>query len=168
METFEALYARRSVRNYKSDPVPRADLEKILDVGRLAASGRNDQPWVFMAIDDVELKAKIAAETAYGRFIAQGGACIAIFSERGARFSVEDCSAACQNIMLAATALGYGSCWVNAHNTTHNAPVEAILKCPTDYELVILLALGVPEDTLPARAQKKPLSEVLRFNAQWE
>ena len=64
MDALEAIRKRRSVRKYTGDSIPRGDLEKIVDAGRLAASGSNRQPWDFIVVTDRAMidKLKVAAE----------------------------------------------------------------------------------------------------------
>jgi nitroreductase len=163
MDIFDAIAKRRSVRKYKGGAIPRATLEKLIQAGAMAPSGCNQQGWVFVAVDDPAIREQIAKMAGNGRFIAQAGACIAIFCDRQSLCIVEDCSAATENIMLAATAEGLGTCWVNSHGLGHAAGVEKLLGCPPTHELVVLMAVGVPDGKTPA-PQKKALSEVLRWN----
>jgi nitroreductase len=76
---------------------------------------------------------------------------------------VEDSSAAVENILLAATAEGLGSCWVASYRNEHSEPVGRLLGCPASHELVALVAVGVP-DGEPPKPDKKRLEEVLRWN----
>lgn len=160
---YELMAKRRSVRRYKKERVPRETLAKLVDAGIKAPTGCNQQGWVFVAVDDPEIKAEVAKLTRYGRFIADAGACIAIFCDRNTLCLVEDCAAATQNIMLAAVAEGLGTCWVNSHGLPHAAGVEKLLGCPPSHKLVVLMAVGVPEE-IPASPEKKPLADVLRWN----
>ncbi len=86
-------------------------LETIVDCGRLAATARNEQPWEFIVIIDKELKKSVADQTDNGRFISEAGACIAVVC-KDTKYYIEDGSAATQNMLVAAAALGLGSCWV--------------------------------------------------------
>ncbi len=163
MDLYALMARRRSVRRYKKEPVPRETLERLVDAATKAPSGCNQQGWVFVVADDPAVKAQIAKLARYGRFIADAGACIAIFCGKETLCLVEDCAAAAQNIMLAAVAEGLGTCWVNSHGLPHSAGVEKLLGCPPTHELAVLLAVGVPEE-IPASPHKKPLEEVLRWN----
>lgn len=163
MELYGLMGKRRSVRKYSKDPVPRETLQKLIDAGIKAPTGCNHQGWVFVAVDDAAVKAKVAKLARYGRFIADAGACIAIFCDREAPCVVEDCSAATENIMLAAVNEGLGTCWIHSHGQSHAAAVEKLLGCPATHELVVLMAVGVPEE-VPASPEKKSLTEVLRWN----
>ena len=109
MDALEAIRKRRSVRDFTGDPVPREDLEKIVDAGRMAATGFNRQPWEFIVITNPEMidKLKVAAQ-----WMENAGAVIAVTLDPTTKYWLEDGSAAVENMLIASTALGYGSCWL--------------------------------------------------------
>ncbi len=149
------------MRKYLPREVPSDLLVELVDCARLAPSGWNKQPWTFVVVTDRALLASIAATAVYGRFIAEAAACVAIFcAESGTK--LEDASAAAENLMVAAASRGLGSCWVNSYRKEHSAAVEALLGCPPETELVVLVSLGYPDDS--SRRDKKSLAEVLRWN----
>jgi nitroreductase len=161
VDAIECLKTRRSIRAYEPTAVPRAIVEDIVDCGRLAASAINIQPWLFVAVDDEELRRRIAEATDYGKFIEQSPVCIVVFC-RNVKYFVEDGSAATQNILNAARAHGLGSCWVAGHQKAYGGTIRTLLGVPDDYLLVSIVALGHgAEDRNP---DKRPLSEVLRWN----
>lgn len=158
MEALEAIRRRRSVRNYTGDPIPRGDLEKIVDAARLAPSGYNRQPWEFIAVTDhsVIYKLKIAAH-----WMEYAGAIIAVVMETSSKFWLEDGSAAIENILIASTALGYGSCWLQGSTEPREEELKEILGIPDDKKLLTLIPIGVPSEW-PTK-EKKSLSEVLHW-----
>jgi nitroreductase len=161
VDAIECLKTRRSIRAYEPTAVPRAIVEDIVDCGRLAASAINIQPWLFVAVDDEELRRRIAEATDYGKFIEQSPVCIVVFC-RNVKYFVEDGSAATQNILNAARAHGLGSCWVAGHQKAYGGTIRTLLGLPDDYALVSIVALGhAAEERNP---DKRPLSEVLRWN----
>ena len=109
METLEAIQKRRSVRQFTGEIIPREHLEKIVDAGRLAATGSNRQPWDFIVVTD---QAMIEQLTVVGKWMRKAGAIIVVVLDPYSRWWLEDGSAAIQNMLIASTALGYGSCWV--------------------------------------------------------
>lgn len=161
MDALEALKGRRSIRLYKDKPVPRKTIEEIVDTARLAPSANNFQPWEFIVVTDRDMKAKIADLTDYGKFIAQSGACIVVFSKNVKRY-LEDGSAATENILIAAHALGLGACWVAGSNKAYAEPLREVLGVPLGYKLVALVAVGYPAEK-PAPHGKRSLSEVLHW-----
>lgn len=156
-----ALKERRSIRKYENRPIPREVLEDIIDCGRLAASANNLQPWEFVVVTDREKLQKIGQLATYGRFIANAGACVAVFGKKDAKYLVEDCSAATQNIMVAARAHGVGSCWVAGHGKEYAKDIAKLLAVPGEYSLVSLIALGYPAEE-PTRS-KRSLEEVIHW-----
>ncbi len=160
-ELLQVIKKRRSIRKYEDREIPKEILEDLVDCGRLAPTGYNAQPWVFVVVTDKELKAQIAQLATYGRFIKEAGACIAVFCRKDAITPLEDACAATENIIIAACAYGLGTCWVNSYRKAHSKAVEALLGCPQDMELATLLAVGYPAEH-PTRP-KKALSEVLRW-----
>ena len=158
MDALEAIRKRRSIRKYTGDPVPREDLEKIVDAGRLAASGHNKQPWDFIVVTEREMieKLKVAA-----RWMEKAGAIIAVVLDPSSRWWLEDGSAAVENMLIASTALGYGSCWVEGNTMPHEEEFKALLGVPEEKRLLILVPIGVPEKW--PTPKKKPLEQVLHW-----
>jgi nitroreductase len=109
VDTLEAIRKRRSIRRYTDAAIPKADLETIVDAGRLAATGSNRQPWDFVVVTDLTViqQFKVA-----GAWIGTAGAVIVVVMDPVSRWWIEDGAAAIENMLLASTALGYGACWV--------------------------------------------------------
>lgn len=162
MEALVALKERRSVRRYERREVPRDLVEEIIDCGRLAATANNRQPWLFVAVSNEETRRRIAALTDYGKFISEAPVCIAVFCRRKEKYYLEDGSAATQNMLVAATALGLGSCWVAGDKKGYAEGVRLLLGVPEEYTLVSLVAVGYPADA-GGRTGKRSLAEVMRW-----
>ncbi len=161
MDLFEAINNRASVREFQPNPVPRELLQQLADAGRRAPTARNLQPCEFVVIIDSSMRAKIAEITDYGKFIAQAPACIAVYS-RDTKYYLEDGCVAAENILLAATALRLGSCWVAGDKKPYVDKISALLQVPSQYKLIALLAVGYPKAVVPPKA-RRPLSEVLHW-----
>ncbi|MCX7765803.1 MAG: nitroreductase family protein [Candidatus Sumerlaeia bacterium] len=161
MEALETIRQRRSVRKFKSTPVAKELIEQLIDAGRLAPTARNDQPWEFIVITNSETRKQIAALTDYGKFIAEAPVCIAIFC-KPTKYYLEDGSAATENILLSATALGLGSCWVAGDKKPYCSKIAELLKVPPDYKLVSLIAVGYSATTCSA-PPKRSLTEVIHW-----
>ncbi len=161
MDAIEALRSRRSVRAYAPDQaVEPAQIEIIVDCGRLAATARNVQPWEFIVVTNRPTLERIAAIAAHGKFIAGAAACIAVVCEAG-RYYLEDGSAATQNMLTAAWALGLGACWVAGDKKDYADELRALLGAPETHKLVSLVSLGHPA-SVPTPA-KRPLKDVLHW-----
>lgn len=158
MEALEAIKKRRSVREYTGETIPREDLEKIVDAGRLAPSGHNTQPWDFIVVTEKRMieKLQIAA-----RWMENAGAIIAVVLDPTSRWWLEDGAAAVENMLIASTALGYGSCWLEGYTLPREDEFKFLLGVPEDKRLLTLIPIGVPI-SWPTQ-EKKPLEEVLHW-----
>jgi len=161
MDAIEALRGRRSVRAYRSQPVERQLLETIVDCGRLAPSAINVQPWEFVVVTESSLLRRLAATTDHGPFIADAGACIVVLC-KDTKYYLEDGSAATVNMLVAAHALGLGTCWVAGDKKAYADTVREMVDAPPGYRLVSLIAVGHPAAT--PKPEKRPLSAVLHWD----
>ena len=171
MNALEVMQNRSSYRGkYKDVPVPRSDLIKIMEAGLAAPSGCNQQTTSLIAVDDADLLEKLrkvidppVAETAPAII------CVLtqeIIAYRGRCFNVQDYSAAIENMLLAAVALGYESCWYEGQITDADAigrKMADILGVPADYALICFLPVGVAAQPV-TYAEKKPFAERAWFN----
>lgn len=161
MDALEAIRRRRSVRRFKPDPIPKELVEQLVDAGRWAPSGMNTQPWEFVAVTNPETRRKIADITDYGKFIAQAPLCLAVFC-KDTKYYLEDGCAAVENILIAATALGLGSCWVAGDKKRYVEDIRELLAVPRGYRLVALIAIGYPLDE-PGERRRRDLKEILHY-----
>lgn len=146
METLECIHKCKAIRFYAETPVPEDTLMAILEAGRRAGSGKNTQLWHFIVIRDAEQKAALAATGGYASHFKDAAFGIVIASEINPyvpAISYFDVGRAAQNMMLAATALGVGSCPAGFRDD----PVRAaqLLGLPDNRELVIGIAFGYPD-----------------------
>jgi nitroreductase len=158
MDALEAIRKRRSVRQYTGDPIPREDLEKIVDAGRLAATGSNRQPWDFIVVTDREMihRLKVASQ-----WMEKAGAIIAVVLDPSSRWWLEDGSAAVENMLIASTALGYGSCWLEGYTLPREEEFKQLLGIPEEKRLLTLVPIGVPTEW--PTCKKKTLKEVIHW-----
>jgi len=164
MDFFEVIESRHSYRGgYTNDLIPEADLVKILDAGIRAPSGCNAQTTSFILVTNPKLRAQIA-EIFSVQPVKTAPALIMVVTQKvtfdfGLDFELEDYGAAVENILLAATALGYASCWYDGMTRLGSANALAkLLNVPADKQLRTILPIGVPADkgTQPPR---KPFDE---------
>ena len=158
MDALEAIKKRRSIRQYSGGAIPKADLETIVDAGRLAPTGSNRQPWDFVVITD---RAMIAQFKVSSPWIASAAAVIVVVMDPRSRWWVEDGAAAIENMLLASTALGYGSCWVEGDVLPREEQFKILLEVPEEKRVMALIPIGVAAET-PA-PEKKPLEQVLHW-----
>jgi len=159
MEVFEAITKRRTIRRYTGAPVPQVDLEKIVNAARLAASGMNNQPWIFIAITDPEVMSKLRIPEDH--WMQKAGAVIAVVMNPESRWWMEDAAAAVENMLLAATALGYGGCWLEGYTLRNEDSFKKVLAIPENLRLFTLVSIGVPDEQ-PTK-EKKSLDAVLNW-----
>jgi nitroreductase len=158
MDALEAIRKRRSIRKYTGQLIARADLEAIVDAGRLAASGHNRQPWDFIVVTD---RAIIEHLTLASPWMEKAAAIIAVVLNPASRWWLEDGSAAVQNMLVAATAMGYGACWLEGYTLPLEETFKGLLGVPADRRLLTLVPVGVPDEQ--PQPGKKPLADVLHW-----
>jgi len=157
MDLFEAIEKRRSIRKFKPSPVANEDLKKILEAGRLAPSGGNRQPWYFIVVQDMETKKALATAANNQKFLADADTIIVALGDPGTTSTQQPYKLSSTRIaykqdpMIAATALGYGTCWIGAFNEDE---VKKILKIPENLSVIALVPVGVSDENPPQRPRK--------------
>jgi len=160
MDFFEVVKKRCSVREFEKIEIPKEDIIKILDAGRLAPSGRNVQPREFIVIDDKKIIEKLGKVQ---EFISNASVIIGIIaSPEESKYYLEDVSASAENMLLAITAFGYTSCWVEGTLLRNEDWVKKLLNIPEEKRIMIMLPIGKAktQQTHP----KKELSEIVYHN----
>ena len=164
MEIMQAIKTRRSIREYQNKPVTKDAIKEMIEAARYAPTARDVQPWEFIAITNPDTLTKIGEMAQNGSFIALSKACIAVFCS-DTKYYLEDGCAATQNILLAATALGIGSCWVAGDKKPYCSQVSYLLNVPVAFKLVSLIALGYPASKESFKIiKKRDISQL----AHWE
>jgi len=165
--TMSLLIGRRSIRRYRSDPVPDELLQQVLEAGRWAPSASNRQPWSFIVIRDPAMRRAVAQHAAYyfirWAHVEEAPVIIALCGDARSRvyrqFLHEDIGLAGAYVMLQASALGLGTCWIGGLD---RQALSDILKLPQHVELVALLTLGYPAEE-PPPPPRKPLEELVHY-----
>ena len=156
MELFEAIEKRASVRQLVPAEIGEDDLQKILNAGRRAPSGMNVQPLEYIVMRDKDTIKKLEKVQS---FIGQASVVIGVVADQNSPFWLEDAAAATENMLLAITALGYASCWVEGTLLGHEQRAKELLGVPEERRLIVLLPVGKPADT-PVQKEKKPLADI--------
>jgi nitroreductase len=168
MEVFEAIHGRRSIRAFKPDPVGENDLRKILEAGIAAPSAGNRQPWEFVVVKDPKRKRELADAALGQTFIEEAPLAIVVctnaprssrvYGRRGEElYCIQDTAAAVQNMLLAAYAMGYGTCWVGAFD--ERAAARAI-EAPPEIRPVAIVPVGRPAEK-PRPTPRLPYKRVV-------
>ena len=173
MDVFEAIAKRHSYRGrFRDETIPRADLQRIVQAGLQAPSGKNAQTTRFVIVDDADLVRKIAGMRDANKAIQQAKAFIACIIDvkpeavyEGHAFQVEDCAAAVENILLAVTALGYATVWIDGWLRVENRAdtIGDLLGLPEGKIIRVILPIGVPIEAWPQK-EKMPFAERAWFN----
>jgi nitroreductase len=157
METWDAITARRNVREYKPEPVSDEDLNRIAEAGWRAPSASNRQPWDFVIVTDKDQLQELSTVWRGAGHIAGAAAAIALVipeppDERRRVTDQYDVGQATMAIMLAATDLGIGT----GHSSVgEQDKARAILGVPEGYEVAYMLGVGYPADR-PLKPIRKP------------
>jgi nitroreductase len=173
MELFETIAKRQSYRGaFQEKAVNRDDLERIVEAGLKAPSGKNAQTTVFVIVDDEAMLQKIRGMHLRNKAMQQCRAMIACIIDLepeevyfGMSFQVEDCAAAVENMLLAITALGYATVWTDGwlRRKGRAEAIGALLGVPEGKIVRVVLPIGVPTEDYP-RPEKKPFKERAWFN----
>ena len=161
-DVLEVLTRRRSVRRFAQDSVPREDLLIMADAARMAPSGCNRQRWQFVLIDDAEAIAWFG-DYPEMRWLKDAPALALFCLNPDTEYWREDGSAAIENFMVAAAALGYGSCWVQGQIVPYEEELRQRFSIPEDWRILAIVPVGRPAKE-PTTPPKKTLDEVTSFN----
>jgi len=168
LDVFEVIEKRRSIRKFKPNPIAKEHLKKILEAGRLAPSGGNRQPWYFIIIRELEAKKALSIVANNQKFIAEADTVIVVLGDPGMETKMpyklsstrvpylQDPMIAVEHMILAATALGYGTCWIGTFNENE---VKKILRIPENLAVIALLPIGVPDEN-PLPRPRKAFNEI--------
>ncbi len=164
MDLYEVIKNRRSVRNYKSTPIPQESLDRIWEAVRLAPSACNIQPWRFLVLRSPELRNSLRgilrdwAFTAPLLIVALGNR-EAAWKRDGESIHPIDVAIATEHLVLAAASEGLGTCWICAFN---RKALQNALEIPREWDVVAVTPLGYPGD-VGAPNERKPLSEIVKI-----
>ena len=155
MEVLEAITSRRSIRNYTGVPISEEQLDTVLRSGFQAPSAHNKQPWHFIVVRDPNSLSSMAELHPYAKMLPSAGCGIVVCGDKKLEgetgFIVEDCSAAIQNMLLAAHGIGLGAVWCGLYPITAlTKGIRLLLDIPSDIIPVGLVVVGNKESDRPA------------------
>lgn len=161
--SIENIMTRSSVRTYTAELVDSADVITLLKAGMAAPTAMNRQPWVFVVITDAARRAAMAAELPYCKMAATAPLLIAVcgdkakFIEDAPEYWVQDCSAATENILLAAHAIGLGAVWTGVYPVQDRVEmVSKALGLPEGIIPLNIICIGHPDSDNPAKDKWEP------------
>ena len=144
------IKGRHSVRKFKPDPIDESYIHDAIECTVHAPTAMNLQLWLIGVIRSGDLLKKIGAVTDHGKFIADAPLCFSVFGERNAKYYLEDCCAATENLILGLQAYGVGSCWVAGDKKEYAEEIRKLLNVPKKYTLVALVPAGLPLEITPS------------------
>ena len=152
------IFARRSIRQYTGQPISEADIESLLQAGMAAPSASNRKPWRFVAITDRNTLEQLAYDHPYGKMLAGAAVGIAVCGDPSVSdWWVQDCSAATENILIGAVALGLGAVWLGCHGRPEREKVvRDVLGIPRHIGVLSLISIGYSAEHKEARTQYDP------------
>ncbi len=155
----QTIFARRSIRQYSGEPVSRTDIQTLLEAAMAAPSASDRKPWQFVVVTDRQTLDALADAHPHGKMLYQAPLCISVCGDltEMERYWVQDCSAATENLLLAATALGLGAVWLGVFPRGGRvADVRRILGLPEHITPLNLISIGHPAETKEPRTQYDP------------
>jgi len=176
-DVIDAIRERRSVHRFESRPVPEATVGRILECARLAPSVANSEPWLFVVVQREAERQGLAERAPGEEHIAEAPVIIVVCTdlERAARaagleaplatdkarlLGLQDAAAAIENMLLAATGFGLGSCWVG--DIDPGGVAERLGLDANRYQPVALVPLGYARDW-PAPPEHRPIDDMVRI-----
>ena len=151
----DILLERKSVRKYTNEPVKDEDLEYILRAAMSAPTARNQRPYSFIVIKDKETHKKIAQIHRAAQMVLEAQVVILVVGDQDKAFEnylPQDCAAATQNILLAATAKGYGCVWCGIYGNEERMKLfSETFKLPENIKPFSLVVIGKSADNSPAK-----------------
>jgi len=162
MDAIEAILTRRSIRKYTAEPIAADQIDKLLRAAMRAPSAGNEQPWHYIVVEDKKILAQVPAFHPYAAMITEAPAAIVVCGDSsiglGDAFWIQDCSAATQNILLAAHALGLGAVWLAVY------PIQSrldgagkLFNLPANIIPLCIVALGHPAEPKPSKDRFDPV-----------
>jgi nitroreductase len=160
MDVLDAIFNRRSIRQYTAGEIPVDTIETLLKAGMFAPSAVNKQPWHFIVFRNREIMQKIIAFHPNASMLSRSNAAILVCWDEKLQhdtgYGPVDCAAATQNILLAAYSQGLGSVWVGIYPRMQRMEsVHALFELPDHIKPFAIISLGFP-------AENKPMP--MRFN----
>ncbi len=164
-EFVHTIFSRRSIRKYTDEPVSAEDVQTLLEAAMAAPSASNRKPWRFVVVTRRETLDALAEAHPHGKMLFQAPLCISVCGDltEVERYWVQDCSAATENLLLAATALELGAVWLGVYPREERiAAVRQILRLPERITPLNLVSIGHPAE------EKEPRTQYDEACVHWE
>lgn len=161
MDAIKAILTRRSIRKYYDKAVSPELVKQLLESGMHAPTAKNIQPWHFIVVDERDMLDKLSVAHPYAKMLREATLAILVCGDKRLQeadgYIVQDCSAATQNIMLTAHALGLGSVWLGVYPREERMrEVGRLLEIPAHIIPVSLISIGYPAEVKETPERYKP------------
>ncbi len=163
MDLMDGILTRRSIRKFTGEPLAEGQLETLIRAGMYAPSAHNLRPWRFVTVEDRGVMLELKPLCRWWQMLDKAAVTVAVSSdpagrdEMAAEFETNDCSAAIQNILLAAHALGLGAVWLGLTEESPQAgEVKQLLGIPGHFHIKGLIAVGLPVEKPSVELQEQP------------
>jgi nitroreductase len=172
LDIYKAISERVSTRAYQPDPVEEEKLARILEAARLAPSGKNGQPWIFIVVTDPDTRKRLVPACKNQKFVGEAPVVVVAcgreelaYKKMGGYWNSlpVDIGIAFEHLMLAAEAEGLGTCWIGAFEEEE---VREILEVPADVKILALTPVGYPASEKVFR-KRKPIVDIV-MREKWE
>jgi nitroreductase len=168
VDVFEAIKNRRSIRAFERRAVSQEHVERLIDAARHAPSAGNIQPWEFVIVRDRQIKQQLSVAALNQTFIEEASVVIVVcanearsgqgYGSRGVNlYCIQDTAAAIENMLLAACAMGLGTCWIGAFR---EEIVRQALNTPTHVRPVAIIPVGYSSEK-PTPRGRRPIKEIV-------
>jgi nitroreductase len=163
-EALRVIFNRKSVRHYTGKKVSKEDLQMLVRAGMAAPTAMDKRPWVFIVVTDQSLLDRLADGLPYAKMLPQAKAAIVVCGDANQGISgrenilwVHDCSAASENILLAAEAMGLGAVWTGVYPLIERlGHVQKVLEIPSNVYPLSVIAVGYPVGDEKAKDKFEP------------
>lgn len=155
-ELIKTIFARRSIRKYAAELVKDKDLRTLLEAAMAAPSSANRKPWHFVAVSNRQTLDNLARVHPHGKMLFEAPLCIAVCGDTtiSPRVWVQDCSAATENLLLAAVTLDLGAVWLGVYpKESRIHPIRKVLGLPETIVPLNLISIGHPAEEKEPRTQ---------------
>lgn len=158
MEIFDALFGRRSIRKFTSQPITEEEIQRMLSAAMAAPSAGNAQPWRFVVVTERALLDTLHTVNPYAAMAKQAPlaivVCADVNAEKYKNYWVQDCSAAMQNLLLAVHAMGLGAVWTGVHPVQERVTgFSTMFALPENIVPLGIAIIGHPDQSLPPHSE---------------
>ena len=158
MDAMEAILSRRSIRRYQKEAVPEELVNELLQAAMNAPSARNEQPWHFIVIQQRKVLDEVPKVHPYSNMLREAPLAIVVCADLrlagDEAYWVQDCSAATENILIAAQAKGLGAVWLGIYPRDNRVKsIQNLLALPQHIIPLSIISIGYPDEEKPRESR---------------